>query len=252
MTTIVAHASRYGGEHTIGTITQEQGHFWFQMGDDLFTQYLHFQWVGANDDCDLNKVWNIPEHLQLPEFYEIDDIEHINAPEFADQNQIEFAKVIDDGIAHIDEEETIATVDFADAETKQMVLIADEETVNYKGDDAVVYAQSFVKGGFMTAFEVDGEFDLSKLKILCSSWGDLLLVTGFGYDGDELDHNGWQDDSWGKGQCAWIDEDTLKMNHKEWCDANPELMKLISEIHLKEKLTELEDKTVTKLQYLIA
>ncbi len=179
MTTITALASRYGGEHTIGTITQEQGHFWLQMGDDLFTQYLHFQWAGANDDCDLNKVWNIPEHLRLPEFYEIDDIEHINAPEFAASNQIEFAKVIDDGIAHIDQEETIATLDFATDEAKQMVLIADEETVNYKGYDVVVYAQSFVKGGFMTAFEIDSEFDLSKLKILCSSWGDLLLVTGY-------------------------------------------------------------------------
>ena len=50
----------------------------------------------------------------------------------------------------------------------------------------------------------------------------------------------------------WIDEDTLKMNHQEWCDANPELMKLISEIHLKEKLTELEDETVAEIQDLIA
>ena len=36
-------ASRYGGEHTKGIITQEQGHFWTEMGNELFTQYLHFQ-----------------------------------------------------------------------------------------------------------------------------------------------------------------------------------------------------------------
>ena len=42
------------------------------------------------------------------------------------------------------------------------------------------------------------------------------------------------------------------MNHQEWCDANPELMKLISEIHLKEKLTELEDNTIAEIQDLIA
>ena len=223
MTEIVAYASRYGGEHTIGTITQEQGHFWFQMGDELFTQYLHFQNVGGDDD--LNVKWNIPEHLKLKEFWEIDDIEHINAPEFADQNMIEFS---------IDGEEVIAELDFAKDEVKDMILIADEETVNYEGDGVVVYAQSFVKGGFETAFEIEGKFNLSKLKLLCSSWGDLLLVTGFGYDGEELDHNGWQDNSWGKGQCAWIDEDTLKMNHQEWCDANPELMKLITSIKMKE------------------
>ena len=220
MTQITVSATRYGGEHTIGTITQEQGQFWYHMGNELFTEYLHFQNMGWGGD--LNEKWNIPEHLQLSEFYEIDDIDHINAPEFADQNQIEFAKVTEDG-----KEETVATLDFADAEVREKVLIADEETVNYEGDDVVVYAQSFVKGGFMTAFEIDGEFDLSKLKILCSSWDDLLLVTGFGYGGDELDHNGWQDDSLHKGQCAWIDEDTLKGDHDEWCNANPELMKQI-------------------------
>ena len=36
-------ASRYGGEHTKGIITQEQGHFLTEMGNELFTQYLHFQ-----------------------------------------------------------------------------------------------------------------------------------------------------------------------------------------------------------------
>ena len=42
----------------------------------LFTQYLHFQWTGGGDENDLNKVWNIPEHLQTKEFWEIDDIDH--------------------------------------------------------------------------------------------------------------------------------------------------------------------------------
>lgn len=251
MTTITAYASRYGGEHTIGTITQEQGHFWHQMGHELFTQYLHFQWAG-DAKHDLNITWNIPEHLQLKEFWEIDDIDHQNAPLFYDGNMIEFAKVLDDGVAHIDDEETVAELDFASDEVKKMVLIADEETVNYKGDDVIVYSWSAVKGGFETAFEIEGDFDITKLKLLCSTHQDDLLVTGFGYDGEELDHNGWQDNSHGKGQSSWIDEDTLKMNHKEWCDANPELMKLISEIHLKEKLTELEDETVAEIQDLIA
>jgi len=225
MTQITLNASRYGGEHTIGTITQEQGHFWCEMGNKLFEEYLHFQWVGGDDKDDLNKKWNIPEHLQTLEFWEIDDIEHINAPEFEASNMIEFS---------IDEEEVIAELDFAKDEVKEMVLINDEETVNYEGDGVVVYAQSFVKGNFMNAFEVEGEFDLSKLQLKLTKWDDLLLVTGFMYDGEEVDHDGWQDDSWGKGQSAWIDEDTLKEDHDEWCNANPELMKLIASIHMKE------------------
>ena len=55
MTQITLNASRYGGEHTIGTITQEQGHYWYQMENKLFEKYLHFQWVGAGDENDLNK-----------------------------------------------------------------------------------------------------------------------------------------------------------------------------------------------------
>ena len=123
--------------------------------------------------------------------------------------------------------------------------------MNYKGDDVIVYSIHYV-GGFETAFEIDGDFDITKLKLLCSDHDGDILVTGFGYNDEELDHNGWQDNSWGKDQASWIDEDTLKMNHQEWCDANPELMKLISEIHLKEKLTELEDETVAEIQDLIA
>ena len=95
----------------------------------------------------------------------------------------------------IDEEEVIAEIDFAKDEVKGMVVIADEETVNYEGDGVVVYAQSFVKGNFMTAFAVDGEFDLSELQLQLTRWNDLLLVTGFNYHGIDLDHDGWQDDS---------------------------------------------------------
>ena len=226
MTEIVAYASRYGGEHTIGTITQEQGHFWYQMGDELFAQYLHFQNVGWNDD--LNVKWNIPKSLQLKEFWEIDDIQHFNAPEFADQNQIEFAQVKEDG-----EEETVATIDFATIDSN-MVINGCSEVENYHGDDVFVYGQSYAKGSFITAFEIEGDFDLSKLKLWVTDWSDLKLVEGFEYAGELVGFGGWQEDSTSLGQHAWIDEDTLKTNHQEWCDANPNLMKLITSIKEKE------------------
>ena len=79
MTTITAYASRYGGEHTIGTITQEQGHFWYQMGHELFTQYLHFQWTGGGDENDLNKSGTF-QNIYKQKGFEIDDIDHQNAP----------------------------------------------------------------------------------------------------------------------------------------------------------------------------
>lgn len=226
MTKIVATASRYGGEHTIGTITQEQGHFWYAMGNDLFTQYLHWQNIGFEDE--LNKVWDIPTHLQLPEFYEIDDIEHINAIEFADGNMIEIATE-DDEWCDANPHQVIAQLDFSKPEVQKMISANScSASALYEGDDVVVYAQSLEKGTFNYAFEIEGDFDLSKLKLCLSVWDDLLLVTEIEYDGEM--HGVCDGDSWGKGNYAWIDEDTLKGDHDAWCKSHPELMILINTI----------------------
>ena len=41
-------------EYTIGTITQEQGHFWYQMGRSCSLN-TYFQWTGGGNENDLNK-----------------------------------------------------------------------------------------------------------------------------------------------------------------------------------------------------
>jgi hypothetical protein len=115
-----------------------------------------------------------------------------------------------------------------------MVINGCSEVENYHGDDVVVYGQSYAKGSFITAFEIEGDFDLSKLKLWVTDWSDLKLVEGFEYAGHLIGFGGWQEDSTSLGQHAWIDEDTLKTNHQEWCDANPNLMKLITSIKEKE------------------
>jgi hypothetical protein len=222
MTQLTLSASPYGGEHTIGTITQEQGHFWLEMGNELFTQYLHFQ-------DDLNEKWNIPENLKLTEFYEIDDIDHINAPEFEAMNRIEVVKVNDDH-----SKETVAEIDCATNEARAMVLFADEPADHYKGDSVIVYAQSFAKGNWDTTIEVEDDFDVTKLWLLCSAWSDYIFITGFGYNDAELDFDGWEENSIGKSNSAWVHEDTLKMNQQEWCDDHVELMRLITSIKMKE------------------
>jgi len=222
MNTYNLTASRYGGEHTKGIITQEQGHFWTEMGNELFTQYLHFQ-------DDLNEKWNIPEHHQLNEFYEIDDIDHTYAPEFEASNYIEVSKFGDPN------QDVIAEIDFATDESKSLVLVKDNE--EYTGDDVVVYSQSWEKGGFQNTIEIDGELEVSKLKFLCSTTYGIMLIDNIHYDDgteDGIDGDGWQGDTLGKNWNSWIDADTLKMHHQEWCDANPELMKLITNIKTKD------------------
>ena len=165
MTRIVARASRYGGEHVVGTITQEQGHFWLEMGEALFTRCVHSLGVGWGGDVD--DAWNIPERLRVPEFYDIDDLVHLNAPEFADQNVIEFAKVVGD------EEETLGELELGSDD----LVAREEETPRYEGDGVVVYAQHFVKGAFETAFEIEGDaFDVSRVRLRVARLSDLRLV----------------------------------------------------------------------------
>jgi hypothetical protein len=230
MTRIVARASRYGGEHVVGTITQEQGHFWLEMGEALFTRCVHSLGVGWGGDVD--DAWNIPERLRVPEFYDIDDLVHLNAPEFADQNVIEFAKVVGD------EEETLGELELGSDD----LVAREEETPRYEGDGVVVYAQHFVKGAFETAFEIEGDaFDVSRVRLRVARWSDLRLVVGFEHDGEEVEHDGWQDDTRSKDECAWIDEDTLKMDHREWRDANPALVELVAAIRANEGVETSDD-----------
>jgi hypothetical protein len=71
------------------------------------------------------------------------------------------------------------------------------------------------------------------LRLLCSTTYDLILIDNIHYDDgteDGVNGDGWNGDTLSKDWNSWIDADTLKMHHQEWCDANPELMKLITEI----------------------
>ena len=125
----------------------------------------------------------------------------------------------------------VVTIDFANAGSKSLVLVKDTE--EYTGDDVVVYSQSWEKGGFQNTIEIDGELEVSNLKFLCSTTYGIILIDNIHYDDgteDGIDGDGWNGDTLTKDWISWIDADTLKMNHQEWCDANPELMKLITDI----------------------
>ena len=90
---------------------------------------------------------------------------------------------------------------------------------------------------FKNTIEIDGELDVSKLKLLCSTTYDLILIDNIHYDDgteDGVNGDGWNGDTLSKDWNSWIDADTLKMHHQEWCDANPELMKLITNIKTKD------------------
>jgi hypothetical protein len=186
--------SRYGGEHTIGTIPQKVADYWLEQGQDAFQDYM-FAGYWEDDKEELNKT--IPKEFQIDTYWhDLDNIEHLCTVEFETSNVI-----------IVEELKT----------GKQVVEIAMSDDLlgdvnnpfadnnDWKGENAVVYGQSFEKGGF--DFEnliIDEPFDASKLKLNVSEWDTMKLVNGISYDGQVLYAQGG--DTIGKSMAMWIDD----------------------------------------------
>ena len=187
------YASRYGGEHTIGTISNDVAEYWLDKGDDAFAEYM----MDGDHDV-INEDGFIPKDYQLPIWYEVDDIEHMFTVEFADGQClcVEDAKT----------GETVAEIKLTD-DLLGRVHNPFADNNDFKGK-SVVYGQTFEKGGF--PFEnlvTDEPFDVSKLKFNVTEWDNLKLVDTIEYDGQSLCVEG-DGDTMEKSQACWIDEDS--------------------------------------------
>ena len=87
---------RYGGEVAMGSITKEQYNYWYD--NDKFEEYMSN--MGFGDVQELNK--GIPKNAQFDrDFYEYEDIGHMNGPEFADTQYINISEVDRLSLIHI-------------------------------------------------------------------------------------------------------------------------------------------------------
>lgn len=181
--------SRYGGEHTIGTIPNDVAEYWVEKGADTFSEYM---WSWDHDEK--NADGSIPEKYQLPEWWEVDDIDHLNTVEFEIGNVL----VVDDAKTN----ETVAEIEMTEDMIGSVHDPLDDEDTTGK---SVVYGQSFEKGGFpFETLVTDTPFDPSKLKFELTIWNDLKLVHAITYDGQTLSPEGG--DTIGKGYACWIDQ----------------------------------------------
>ena len=188
---------RLGGEHTIGTIPVDVASYWIKQGQDVFEQYM---WSWGHDE--MNEDGSIPEKYQLPEWWEVDDIEHLNAVEFEIGNCI----VVEDA-------ETRDTVLEVEMTEDRIGSIYDpiKEGVDAT-DKAIVYGQSFEKGGWnFETLETKEPFDLQKLKFELTVWNDLKLVHALTYEDHTL--NVADGDTIGKSYACWIDHWELLERH---------------------------------------
>jgi hypothetical protein len=201
------YASRYGGEHTIGTIPKKVAEYWLDKGADAFKEYM-LDW---NHD-EINDSGTIPEEDQLPNWYEVDDIDHMCTIEFADTNTLTVFDVTNkkDELWSWGEEiaEIAMTENKIDSVGDETAIIKIEEEWNElppSNDEYIVYGQSFEKGSVVfETLETKEPFDASKLKFNISKWNDLYLVNSLSYDGVELENMGME--GFGKSMACWIDD----------------------------------------------
>ena len=176
-----------GGEHTIGFIDIEAGSYW-KKNDEIFQEYM-FSW----DRNEVVDKYNIPEKYQLKDWNEIDDLAHLNGPEFVKDYSL---------INVLDEEgEPITEINI----TEDMIEVDEEPLVSedIKNKVAVVYGQQWNKGTFYFGpIETEETFDSSKLKISCSRWQNLIIISQIEYE-DRIYYP--EEDSRGKSQTIYFD-----------------------------------------------
>lgn len=185
--------SRYGGEHTIGTIPQKVADYWLDKGQEAFEEYM---W--SYDHYEKNEDGTIPLEYQLSEWWEVDDIEHMSTVEFSDANVLY--------VEDVKTKEIVAEIPM----TEDLIgTVFNPLTEGVCGVDttgkAIVYGQSFEKGGFnFEMLKTDEPFDASKVKFNVTEWDTLKLVNDVDYDGDTLSVE--DGDTIGKSFACWIDD----------------------------------------------
>ena len=193
------HAGHYGGEHTIGTIPKEVAEYWLDKGADAFEEYM-LDW----DHDEINDSGTIPEEFQLPNWYDVDDIEHVCSIEFTSLNTLTVTDITNqkDG-DNIWVGKEIAEIKMS--EDKIGELLDEESDKISNNDDYIVYGQSFEKGSCsFEILETDEPFNASKLKFDVAVWNDLQFVTGINYDGESLSNEGME--GHGKSMACWIED----------------------------------------------
>ena len=201
------HISRYGGEHTIGTIPLKVAKWWLanKTADEFEEYILSHDWEEDKDE--FNK--SIPEEFQINEYWhDLDDIEHMNGAEYASSN---YAYVHEDKgmstqselvgefpIEDVPIETTFDPVDFATDEDGMMLN-------DTKHDEVIVYGQSFEKGGWdYEQIVTDKPFDISKLSVGITIWDNLKIITSIYYEDKCYGNIGG--DTMGKSMAFWIDD----------------------------------------------
>jgi hypothetical protein len=163
---------RHGGEYTIGTISKSVAAYWLKKGNKTFEEYMTSQQREL-----FNKNLIIPKKFQLPEWYELDDILHLNSLEFDPLNWLLVENdTTDQKVAEIFMEEHII------GEMHNPIL--GQMDLNAR---VLVYGQSFEKGCFdFGTLTTDEPFDASNVKINITQWDGIKVIDSIVYNDESF------------------------------------------------------------------
>ena len=168
------YTGRYGGEVTIGKITEE--FLEYSKENDLDEIVCDMGW-GEEDE----KAWpNVTEEFEDPAWHDVDECLHISGP-YAD-NKYTVTEIFEDG-----EEKDIGTFDYNHFFSRECYmdenqLPDDEESV------PVMTCFSEEKGGFGDVIlEIDGDFDPELFATTVVETYFAEIVESYYYDGKELE-----------------------------------------------------------------
>ncbi len=161
----------HGGEHTIGTVSNEIASYWQTDGEEFFEEYM-FSW----DKPELIEEYKIPEKFHLQDWNELDNLSHLNGPEIIENYSS--LSVIDSESNNKISEVTVKN---------EMIEIEEEPEVpeELKSKVQCAYGQAWAKGSFTYGpIESEKPFDIKKLKVNCSRWEGLLILNYIQYEGE--------------------------------------------------------------------
>ena len=194
------YISRYGGEHTIGTIPLKVAKWWLENKTaDEFEEYV-FSHDWNDDKEELNK--SIPEEFQIDEYWhDMDNIEHINGAEYASSNYV----YVHEDKGESAQAELVGEFPIEDVPIDNSLDPVETFEKFIPDDKVIVYGQSFEKGGWdYEQIETDEPFDISKLSVGITIWDNLKIIDSIHYEDKCYGNIGG--DTMGKSMAFWIDD----------------------------------------------
>lgn len=160
----------YGGEHTIGKLTDEQVAFWREKDEDELIEHIQ----SFYDDEDISD-----EHFIGP-WYDNDNVDHTYGAHYDIEVVIMFGE----------EEHIFKTKDYSLSELKKSETVVVDESKIEPGNYLVCFSEE--RGNFVNAeqdIDENDKFDINDFEFITKEIRGEVFFTGVKYKGTEMEQD---------------------------------------------------------------